>query len=116
MINPLGFTLENFDAVGRFRDREKGKPIDASGEYVTRTGNEVEFAGVRELAKYLSESEETQTAFVEQLYHYLVKQPIRGYSAQQSPELVKSFRDNQFHIRRLMAEIAARNAFPANNK
>ena len=31
MINPLGFTLEHFDAVGRYRDKEKGKPIDATG-------------------------------------------------------------------------------------
>src|SRR5207253_383016 len=25
VINPLGFTLEHYDAIGRFRDREKGK-------------------------------------------------------------------------------------------
>ena len=30
MINPLGFTLEHFDAVGRFRKEELGKPIVAS--------------------------------------------------------------------------------------
>jgi Protein of unknown function (DUF1592)/Protein of unknown function (DUF1588)/PA14 domain/Protein of unknown function (DUF1595)/Cytochrome C oxidase, cbb3-type, subunit III len=113
MINPLGFTLENFDAVGRFRAEEQGKPIDASGSYLTRTGDEVNFHGVRELAKFLAESEETQTAFVEQLYHYLVKQPIRAYSPQQSPELVNSFQKNAFHIRRLVAEIAVRSAFPA---
>jgi len=33
VIDPLGFALENFDAVGRWRDRdlEAGTPIDASG-------------------------------------------------------------------------------------
>ena len=31
-IDPLGFTLENFDAVGRWRDNdETGRPVDASG-------------------------------------------------------------------------------------
>merc|ERR1712146_224911 len=30
-INPLGFTLENFDAVGRFRTEDRAKPVDASG-------------------------------------------------------------------------------------
>ena len=39
MINPLGFTLENFDAVGRFRDGGGGKPIDATGGYQTRDGD-----------------------------------------------------------------------------
>lgn len=30
-IDPPGFALENFDALGRWRDREAGKPVDASG-------------------------------------------------------------------------------------
>lgn len=29
-IDPIGFSLENFDAVGRWRDRDAGQPIDAS--------------------------------------------------------------------------------------
>ena len=47
MINPLGFTLEHFDAVGRYRKDEKGRPIDATGSYETRTGEMVKFEGVR---------------------------------------------------------------------
>src|SRR5262249_40143800 len=43
MINPLGFTLEHFDAVGRYRKEEKGKPIDATGSYETRSGESVKF-------------------------------------------------------------------------
>jgi hypothetical protein len=30
-IDPLGFSLQNFDAVGRWRDLEAGTPVDASG-------------------------------------------------------------------------------------
>jgi len=30
-IDPIGFGLENFDAIGRFRIQEAGKPVDASG-------------------------------------------------------------------------------------
>src|SRR5439155_3412263 len=76
MINPLGFTLEHFDAVGRFRVQEKGRPIDSTGSYQTRTGEIVRFSNVRELAAFLARSEETHEAFVEQLFHYLVKQPV----------------------------------------
>ena len=36
VINPLGFALEQFDAVGRHRDMENGKAIDAGGHYETR--------------------------------------------------------------------------------
>lgn len=31
VMDPVGFSLENFDAVGRWRDMEEGKPIDSSG-------------------------------------------------------------------------------------
>lgn len=31
LIDPVGFALENFDAVGRWRTLEEGKPVDASG-------------------------------------------------------------------------------------
>jgi len=31
-IDPLGFALENFDVLGRWRTEEAGKPIDAKGE------------------------------------------------------------------------------------
>lgn len=31
-IDPIGFGLENFDAIGRWRDEDAGRPIDASGQ------------------------------------------------------------------------------------
>ena len=31
-IDPLGFALENYDVLGRWRDEEGGKPVDNSGE------------------------------------------------------------------------------------
>jgi hypothetical protein len=32
LMDPLGFALENFDAVGKWRTQEAGRPIDASGQ------------------------------------------------------------------------------------
>jgi hypothetical protein len=37
MMDPLGFALENFDAVGAFRTRESGLPLDASGQLADGT-------------------------------------------------------------------------------
>ncbi|HEY2413395.1 MAG TPA: DUF1592 domain-containing protein [Pirellulaceae bacterium] len=31
-IDPIGFGLENFDAIGRFRQEEAGRPVDNAGE------------------------------------------------------------------------------------
>ena len=107
MINPLGFTLEHFDAVGRFRKEENGKPVDAMGAYRTRNGELVKFAGVNELAKFLADSPETHSAFVEQLFHFLVKQPIRAFGSNTRETLRASFVKDNFNIHRLMVEIIA---------
>lgn len=111
MINPLGFAFENFDAVGRYRADEKGKKIDATGTYQTRTGEKIKFADVRELATFLAQSDETHEAFVEQLFHYLVKQPILAFGPNTCDDLERSFAAEKFHIRKLMAEMMVASAF-----
>jgi mono/diheme cytochrome c family protein len=37
IMDPIGFTLENFDAVGKWRTEDGGVPVDASGELVDGT-------------------------------------------------------------------------------
>jgi hypothetical protein len=110
MINPLGFGLEHVDAVGRYRSEEKGRPIDATGVLETRTGESAPFNGARELAALLADSEEAHTAFVEQLFHYLVKQPIRAFGPGTSAGLRRSFVEKKFNIRGLMVDIIAESA------
>ena len=66
-MNPLGFALENFDAVGRYRDRDNAKEIDASGSFEANSGKMVKFAGAKELARFLAGSEEAHAAFVQRL-------------------------------------------------
>ncbi len=110
MINPLGFTLEHFDAVGRFRKEENGKPVNATGAYRTRNGDLVQFSGVNDLAKFLADSPETHSAFVEQLFHFLVKQPIRAFGSNTRENLRASFVKDNFNIHHLMVEIIATSA------
>jgi mono/diheme cytochrome c family protein len=105
-INPLGFTLEKFDAIGRLRTTENGKPIDTSGGYEARDGKTVKFSGARELAAYLAGSDESHDAFVEKLFHNLVKQPVRAFGPQALPDLEKAFAANDFNIRKQMIETA----------
>jgi len=104
MINPLGFTLEKFDAIGRLRTNENGKPLDTTGGYQPVNGKPVRFNGVRDLATYLAGSEEAHGAFVEKLFQYLVKQPIRAFGPKAAPDLEHSFAANGFSIRKQVVE------------
>jgi hypothetical protein len=116
MIIPLGFTLEHFDAIGRFRTQEGGQPINATGTYQTRSGELVKFAGVRDLAKFLAESEEAQDAFVEHLFHCLVKQPLRAFGSREQADLRQFFVQHGCNIRKLMVEILATSALTAREE
>ncbi|HQZ27444.1 MAG TPA: DUF1585 domain-containing protein, partial [Verrucomicrobiales bacterium] len=55
-IDPIGFGLENFDAIGRFREKEAGRPVVATGEL---PGGHV-FSGAAELRALLQERHETE--------------------------------------------------------
>jgi hypothetical protein len=109
-INGLGFTLENFDAVGRFRELERDKPIDATGFYTARDGKRHTFRGARELAEFLAASEDTHTAFVNRAFQHLVKQPAAAYGVERLEELTATFRASDFHVRKLLVEIAVLSA------
>jgi len=105
MINPLGFPLEHFDAAGRFRTEERGRPVNATGSYRTQTGDQATFTGVRQMAEFLAASEETHAAFVEQLFQHTVKQPIRAFGADTQSRLTTSFAAAGFNINRLLVDI-----------
>src|SRR5262249_50068317 len=112
IINPLGFSLEHFDAVGRFRAQDNARPIDATGSYQTRAGKTVTVTGARALADFLATSEEVQESFAEQLFHHLVQQSVKAYGPQALPELQRSFAANDFHIRKLAVEALTLAALP----
>ncbi|QVL34959.1 DUF1592 domain-containing protein [Telmatocola sphagniphila] len=110
IINPLGFTLENFDAIGRFRNKDNGKPVDAHGMYLTRSGEQKTFNGVRDLAKFLADSEEVYASFADQMFHHLVQQSIGAYGPDKSKQLKKAFIDGGLNIRKLAIEVMANSA------
>jgi hypothetical protein len=115
LINPLGFSLESYDAIGSLRDKENGMPIDASGGYQSPSGREVRFQGPRDLARFLAQSEEVHTAFVERLFQNIVKQPVRAYGPRTHAHMVATFKNNNYSIKQQMLEIATMTALHLPN-
>jgi len=76
LIDPLGFALENFDAVGRWRTLDGREPIDARG----RLASGVEVDGVDALRSALVEAPSVfvQT-FTEKLLTYALGRGLRHY-------------------------------------
>lgn len=70
LVDPLGFGLERFDPVGRFRELENSKPIDDSGEVVSTLDLDGEFVGSAELSARLAQSEQVQRCVVLNVLRY----------------------------------------------
>lgn len=115
IINPLGFTLEQFDAIGRYRELDRQKPVDSTGHYSARDGRMVKFEGARKLAEFLADSDETQLAFTEQLLHDLVQQSASAYGAESLNQLREKFAAGNFNIRKLAVEIMVATAGVGRN-
>jgi cytochrome c551/c552 len=86
IMDPVGFALENFDAVGRWRDTEDAKPIDATGALPDGT----KFEGVAGLEKaMLSRPEVFSGVFAEKLLTYALG---RGVEYNDGPAVRKIVR------------------------
>ena len=107
VINPLGFSLEQFDAVGRFRTSDNDRPIDAVSDYVTDDGQTVRLGGARDVAEFAIGSEQALNGFIEQLFHQAVKQPLLAYGADTMTRLRQSFVASGFNMQKLLVEIVA---------
>ncbi|HSH92655.1 MAG TPA: DUF1592 domain-containing protein [Roseimicrobium sp.] len=107
VINPLGFSLEMYDAVGRFRTSDNGRAIDAISEYITDDGEKVHLNGARDLAEFAVGSDLARSGFIEQLFHQIVKQPIMAYGPGVLDNLRKSFEASGYNIQKLVVEIVS---------
>ncbi len=104
-INPLGFSLENYDAIGRWRSTENNKPVNAKSEYENRDGRFVRLSGARSLAEFAVNDEGTQKAFIQKLFQYLTKQPVEAYGPKALSNLHDHFTKSDFNIKSLIIEI-----------
>jgi len=105
-INPLGFSFERFDAVGRVRTTDNLKPVDPTSDYTTSDGNVIKLTGARDVAIHAAESLSGQTGFVRNLFQEMVKQPPAAYSPELLGQLTQKFRADNFHVRNLAVEVA----------
>ena len=77
-MDPIGFSMENFDALGKWRDHDSFKKIDASG--VLPDGTKFEgTAGLRKLL--LDHSDEFISAVSEKLLMYALGRNLQYYDA-----------------------------------
>ena len=111
MMDPIGFTLENFDAVGRWRTRDAGKPLDVTGQLTD--GAKIEgVVGLRQaLERY---SPQFMRTFTEKLLTYALG---RGVDYQDMPvvrDIVRQAARDDYRFSSLVLGIVSSAPFQMN--
>ena len=99
LMDPVGFSLENYDAVGRWRTAEEGKPIDASGGLPDGS----KFEGVAGLQKaLLGRPELFVTTVTEKLLTYSLGRGVEYYDAPAVRKIVREARPQDYRLSTLI--------------
>jgi len=103
VFDPIGFGLENFDAIGRWRDQDDaGGAIDAAGELPDGK----HFASPKELKTIIaSRTDELARNLTEKLLAYALCRQLEGYDEIVVDHLMKDLRKDGYGMQTLITEI-----------
>ena len=111
-LDPIGFGLENFDAIGRWRDQDDtGGPIDSSGEL---PGGK-RFSSPKELKAIIAARKDGLARnLTERLLAYALCRPITGYDEIVVDDLMKTIAADDYRMQTLVSAIAS--SYPFMNR
>jgi mono/diheme cytochrome c family protein len=102
-MDPLGLSLENFNALGRWRDKERSDPVDASGKLLSGES----FKEIRELKKILVDRHrrEFYACLTEKLLTYALGRGLEAYDVHTVDSIVDRLERESGHASVLIAGI-----------
>ncbi|MEC9073382.1 MAG: DUF1588 domain-containing protein, partial [Myxococcota bacterium] len=106
LIDPIGFALEHFDGVGRYRETENDLPIDATGEIVGTGYTNGTFDGAEALATLLAESPETHRCFAQQWLRFAYGMEVSAGMKCLLDDIAATFEDDGHRVRALLRALA----------
>ena len=108
LMDPVGFSLENYDAVGQWRKSEAEQPIDASGSFP----GGARFEGVSGLEKALLDRPDMFVGtLVEKLLTYSLGRVIEHYDAPAVRKILRDARSEGFRFSSLILGIVKSKPF-----
>ncbi len=107
-MDPIGFALENFDAVGAWRTKDGAFDIDATGEFPDGT----KFSGPAELKSIvLARKEEFTRCLIEKMLTYALGRGIQYYDRPTIEKMVQALPAEDYKFSALITQIVKSDAF-----
>jgi hypothetical protein len=113
LLDNVGFGLEAFDHLGRFRADENGLPIDATGNLVDAGDAEIEgaFDGALELTSRLAGSPQVEACLATQWFRYTMGRAEQDTDACSLEEVKAAFASSGGNFRELLVALATSDVF-----
>jgi hypothetical protein len=111
IINPIGFSLENYDAIGRYRVEDNGYSVDASSTYMFPDGRTLMFQNAVELSHQLAQEPDPHACYVGNLLEYLHGSEIDESRFALVSEMTDLSLGQEAPIRELVASIVTSDSF-----
>jgi hypothetical protein len=108
LIDPAGFALENYDAVGRWREREEGRTIDSTGGLPD--GSRLEGVSGLERA-ILKRPDLFVSTLTEKLLTFALGRRVEGFDAPAVRKIVRESRERDYRFATLITGIATSTPF-----
>jgi hypothetical protein len=116
LMDPIGFGLEHFDALGKWRDKEvilgKPFPLETTGEIAGLAGSS--FTDARQLGKILAESRVCQECIARQVFRYAHGRQERDADEPSIGRLAQAFKASGFKFRELLRAVVTGEEFADN--
>lgn len=110
MINPIGFAFEHYDALGRWRDEDRGLPVDAASEYAFGATT-IEYADAVELAGVVAEQPMAHSCYVRHWLEYAYGRAPSRRDAQLIARIGAASLAEDLSVRAILVELVASDAF-----
>lgn len=103
ILDPIGFGLENFDAIGRWRDRDdNGEPIDAAGELPSGE----RFSSPKDLKAIIAgRKDDLARNLVEKLLAYALGRRLEGYDEIVVDNLMQEIAEDGYRMQTLVTAV-----------
>ena len=111
LMDPIGFGFENFDSVRRYREREQGQPIDASGELVGTMDIDGPFDGLDQLSERLAGSEDLRRCVTYQWFRHAFNRQESNASRCSTDAMTEALNSTGNNVRELMVALTRTDAF-----
>jgi len=110
LLDPIGFSFEHYDGIGRWRDMEGGQPVDSSGA-LSGTDVDRSLDSAVTLATAVAESSEVQVCYATQWFRFAYGRGETDADACTVSDLANALVAAQGNVRELLVALTQTDAF-----